>query len=174
MVRHLPAQFPDVVPRPFGLAVHSANNRFFTPLFSASPELLFPQLLSFHIYLRCPLVFSSVRSLLAASVRSVLDPCFNSFTIRRLRPLACPEPRRELSCFSFSCSFPLFSKACGLFCQNAGGGVPQPKLCALRASALSSSIVRAALSLLSHGAQRGRLPHIQVSLLQAQGSQVNG
>jgi hypothetical protein len=174
MVRHLPAQSPDVVPRPFGLAVHSANNRFSTLLFSASSELLFPQLLSFHNLLRCPLVFSSVRSLPAAAVRSVLDPCFNSFAMRRLRPLACPEPRRELSCLSFLYSFPLFSKACGLFCQNAGDGVSRPKLCALRGSALSSSIVRAALSSVSQSAQRGRLPHIQVSSLHAQGSQVNG
>jgi hypothetical protein len=167
MVRHLPAQFPDVVPRPFGLAVHSANNRFFTLLFSASSELLFLQLFSFHNHLRCPLLFSSESSIPAASARSVLRLIFKSFAMRRLRPF-------ERSCLTFSHSFPLFSETCGLFCQNAGGGVSLPKLGAPRASALSSSIVRAALSLLSHGAQRGRLPHIQVSLLQAQGSQVNG
>jgi hypothetical protein len=174
MVRHLPAQFPDVVPRLFGLAVHPANNRFFTLLFSTSSELLFSQLFCFQDHLRCPLVFSSVRSLPAASARSVLRLIFKSFAIRRPPPLACPEPRRELSCLSFLYSFPLFSKACGLFCQNAGDGVSRPKLCALRGSALSSSIVRAALSSVSQSAQRGRLPHIQVSSLHAQGSQVNG
>ena len=40
-------------------AVHLAIDRFFTPLFSASSELLFSQLFCFHNYLRCPLVFSN-------------------------------------------------------------------------------------------------------------------
>src|SRR5712672_3367001 len=43
-------------------ALHPANHRFFTPLFSSTSEPLFPQLLCFHIYLRCPLVFLSVYS----------------------------------------------------------------------------------------------------------------
>ncbi len=38
-------------------AVHPANNRFLTPLFSFPSELLFSQLLSFHKHLHCPLVF---------------------------------------------------------------------------------------------------------------------
>src|SRR6202035_4492261 len=101
MVRHLPAQFPGVVPRPFGLAGPLANNRFFTPLFSTFSELLFSQLLSFHNHLRCPLLFSSVRSIPAASVRSGVISFFKSFVIRRLPPL-------RLSCLSFSHSFPLF------------------------------------------------------------------
>src|SRR5258706_4583678 len=95
--------------------VHPANHRFFTPLFSASSELLFPQLLCFHNHLRCPLVFSSVRSVPTASVRSVLSLFFKSFVVRRLRPI-------ELSCLSFSHSFRLFSSACSLFSQNTGGG----------------------------------------------------
>ncbi len=167
MVQQVPAQFPGVVPRLFGRAVHPANNRFSTVLFSASSELLFSQLLSFHNYLRCPLVFSSVRSIPAASARSILRLIFKSFAMRRLRPL-------KLSCHSFSHSFPLFSKACGIFCQNPGSGMSLPKHCAFRASGLSSFIVWAMLSSLSHSAQRGRFPHIQVSLLQAQGSQVHG
>jgi hypothetical protein len=46
-------------------AVHPKNNRFITPLFSASSELLFSQLLCFHNHLRCPLVFqiTAIRSL---------------------------------------------------------------------------------------------------------------
>jgi len=40
-------------------AVHPANDRFFTPLFSALSELLFWQLLCFQNHLRCPLVFSN-------------------------------------------------------------------------------------------------------------------
>src|SRR6266404_1850049 len=40
------------------LAVHPANNRFFTPLFSTSSESPYSELLCFHIYLRCPLLFS--------------------------------------------------------------------------------------------------------------------
>jgi hypothetical protein len=39
--------------------MHPAIDRFFTPLFSASSELLFSQPLSFHNHLRCPLVFSN-------------------------------------------------------------------------------------------------------------------
>src|ERR1700730_5061926 len=38
--------------------VHPANDRFFTPLFSAPSALLFSQLLCCHNHLRCPLVFS--------------------------------------------------------------------------------------------------------------------
>ena len=47
---------PSFLPPP---VVHPANHRFFTPLFSASSESLFSQLLCFHIYLRCPIVFSN-------------------------------------------------------------------------------------------------------------------
>ncbi len=55
-----PANIPSPPP-----ATLRANHRFFTPLFSASSESLFSparqilggQLLCFHIYLRCPLVF---------------------------------------------------------------------------------------------------------------------
>ena len=39
--------------------LHPANNRFSTPLFSISSELLFSQLLCFHNHLRCPLLFSA-------------------------------------------------------------------------------------------------------------------
>ena len=38
-------------------ALRPANHRFFTPLFSTSSVSLFSQLLCFHIYLRCLLVF---------------------------------------------------------------------------------------------------------------------
>ena len=41
------------------LVVHPANDRFLTPLFSITSELLFSQLLCFHNYLRCPLLFSA-------------------------------------------------------------------------------------------------------------------
>jgi hypothetical protein len=37
--------------------LHPENNRFFTPLFSTTSELLFSQLLCFQNHLRCPLVF---------------------------------------------------------------------------------------------------------------------
>ena len=167
MVRQVPAQFPFGVPRLFRLAVHLANYRFSTLLFSGASELLFSQLLSFHNHLRCPLVFSFLRSAPAASVRSGAISFFKSFVITRLPPL-------ELTCLSFSHSLPLFSKACGLFCQNTGGGVSLPKLGALPAFSLSSSVARDALSSLSRSAQRRRRLHIQLSLLQAQGSQVHG
>jgi hypothetical protein len=175
MVRPLPAQFPDVVPRLFGLAAHPANNRFSTLLFSAASELLFPQLLSFHNHLRCPLVFSSASNFQVLRRHRSLQPAniqtfqrVNSFAIRSLRALV-------LSCLSFSHSSHLFSSACSLFSQNTGGRVGS--LC--ESSALSAPQRYPFLSVVppfpvSQSAQRGRLPHIQVSLLQAQGSQVNG
>lgn len=163
MVRHLPAQFPDVVPRLFGLAVHPANNRFSTPLFSASSELLFPQLLCFHDHLRCPLVFSSASNFQILRRHRSLQ----HVNVRGLRALV-------LSCLSFSHSSHLFSSACGLFRQNTGGGVGaqtsfRPSK-APSASRMGSRGVPTARSL----AQRGRIPYIQLSSLQAQGSQVYG
>src|SRR5258706_15708425 len=101
--------------------VHPANHRFFTPLFSASSELLFPQLLCFHNHLRCPLVFYSVRSVPTASVRSVLSLFFKSFVVRRLRPI-------ELSCLSFSHSFVCFQALAASFPKTPGGGVSLQEL----------------------------------------------
>jgi hypothetical protein len=63
-------------------AVHPANHRFFTPLFSTSSEPLFSQVLCFHIYLRCPIVFFQ-RQNSPTSVLSVR--CF-------LSQLFCPQP----------------------------------------------------------------------------------
>jgi hypothetical protein len=37
-----------------------------------------------------------------------------------------PLPPLELSCLSFSASFPLFSMLCGLFYQNRGVDIPIP------------------------------------------------
>jgi hypothetical protein len=45
-------------------------------------------------------------------------PDLNSRPLNRLRPL-------KVSCLSFCNLYPLFSVACSLFSQNAGGGVPQ-------------------------------------------------
>src|SRR5712675_3803744 len=110
------------IPSPLS-ALHPANHRFFTPLFSSTSEPLFAQLLCFHIYLRCPLVFLSVYSVPArpaggspTSVPSVLGRSLKSFAINGLRPLV-------LSCLSFLLRPRLFSAACGLFLQNTGGGV---------------------------------------------------
>src|ERR1700686_865857 len=47
-----PANIPSSPP-----ARRSANDRFSTPLFPSPSELLFPQLLCSHNYLRCPVVF---------------------------------------------------------------------------------------------------------------------
>src|SRR5712671_1884627 len=71
-------------------ALHPANHRFFTPLFSSTSEPLFSQLLSFQIYLRCPLAFSSHASIQRiwpiSSLRSV-RLCGKSRRFRRLAPL---------------------------------------------------------------------------------------
>src|SRR5258705_6081640 len=85
---------PTLIPSPLS-ARHPPNHRFFTPLFSSTSEPLFAQLLCFHIYLRCPLVFSSAPSVYPTSVPSVLRRSLKSFAINGLRPLV-------LSCLSFS------------------------------------------------------------------------
>src|SRR6266403_3534469 len=103
------------IPSPLS-ALHPANHRFFTPLFSSTSESLFSQLLYFHIYLRCPLVFSSHASIQRTWPIASLRLCGNSLHLRRLAPLV-------FSCFSISRSLRLFSIACGLFLQNTGGGV---------------------------------------------------
>src|SRR6266404_3522730 len=115
---------PSFLPQ---LAVHPENDRFLTPVFSSTSESLFSQLLCFHIYLRCPLLFSSVYSVPArptggppASVPSVPGRFFKSFAVNGLPPLV-------LSCLSFSRSLPLFSVTCSLLLQNRGVGVsPRP------------------------------------------------
>jgi hypothetical protein len=65
-------------------------HRFANPLFSMSYELLFPQLLSFHKHLRCPIVFS----------KSV-----SHFQIRNFLGLLCVLCASALS-FSFTSSEP--------------------------------------------------------------------
>ena len=97
-------------------AVGYPFHRFPTALFSASSELLFSQLLSFHKHLRCPMLFSSVHSVPPASVPSVLGRVFKSFAVNGLPPLV-------LSYLSFSHGRPLFSAACRLFLRNTGGGM---------------------------------------------------
>jgi hypothetical protein len=174
MVRHLPAQFPDVVPRLFGLAVHPANNRFSTPLFSASSGLLFQQLLCFHNHLRCPLVFSSAsnfqilrrhRSRQHANVQTFQH--VDSFAVRGLRALV-------LSCLSFSHSSHLFSSACGLFRQNTGGGAGAQTSFRPSKAPSASRMGSRGVPTVHAPTQRRRILHIQLSLLQAQGSQVYG
>src|SRR5712672_152460 len=105
---------PSSLPAP-----HPANHRFFTPLFSFTSEPLFSQLLSFHIYLRCPLAFSphaSIQRIWPISSLRSLRLCGKSRRFLRLAPLV-------LSCLSFFLRPRLFSAACGLFLQNTGGGV---------------------------------------------------
>ena len=49
--------FSPSFPQPLG--VHRATDGIFAPLFSITSELLFSQLLCFHIYLRCPPLFAA-------------------------------------------------------------------------------------------------------------------
>ena len=124
-------------------AVHPANDRFFTPLFSALSELLFSQPVCFHNHLRCPLVFSN-RALHeptapASSPKSFLPRAKPRGIYRFLAPsqaegyATASASRWQTLCFhttarslrSFSHSFSLFSMVCGLFCQNTRGmGTP--------------------------------------------------
>ena len=75
-------------------AVHPVNHRFFTPLFSLTSESLFLQLLCFHIYLRCPLLFSG------SACRFSRATCTRSIT----------------NVFSMACS--LFFSLCSFFCTR--------------------------------------------------------
>jgi hypothetical protein len=54
---HLPSFFSSLL-FSYSYKLPPSSARFFPPLLSWSYELLFPQLLSFHNHLRCPLVFS--------------------------------------------------------------------------------------------------------------------
>src|SRR5882762_2343675 len=81
-------------------------------LFSWSYKSLFPQVLSFHIYLRCPLVFS-----LEPSDSRLLRtaPGWRANVFNSLQPLF-------LSCVSFRSVRRLFSEAYSLFCRKQGSG----------------------------------------------------
>src|SRR6266404_6032133 len=76
MPRALPSLNSSATIPPPPPATLRANHRFFTPLFSASSECLFSQLLCFHIYLRCPLVF--FRPALSSQAISRLPRVFTS------------------------------------------------------------------------------------------------
>ncbi len=109
---------PSFLPQP---AVYSQPFDFVGPLFSYSYELLFPQPLCFDNDLNCP-----------GGGPISLAPC--------LCAGACPDPvgaanpmfSEPCSLFvvslrSFLHSFPLFSRAWSLFCQNTrGGGLLRP------------------------------------------------
>ena len=88
-------------------ALHPANHRFFTPLFSTSSESLFSQLLCFHIYLNPYRFFPRIKISRAYFLAARHSPFSNSFAVSTLRPLC-------FSCLSFSHSSCLFSMACGL------------------------------------------------------------
>src|SRR3984893_7340057 len=106
----LPPQLPCV----------SIIHRFFSPLFSHSYELLFSHLLYFDNHLSCPGVspFTAFKDL-STSVSPCL--CGKSSLLSGLPPLV-------FSCLSFPHSFPVFSRACSLFCQKQGGGyTPAPE-----------------------------------------------
>src|SRR5882762_10114528 len=101
-------------------ALHPQNDRFLTPVFSSTSESLFSQLLCFQIYLRCPLLFSSVTSILLFYLHRSPVTNHKPRVFFGLPPLV-------LSCLSFSRSLPLFSVTCSLLLQNRGVGVsPRP------------------------------------------------
>jgi hypothetical protein len=99
------------------LALYPANHRSFTPLFSTSSEPLFSQLLCFHIYLRCPIVFFQHQNN-STSVLSVR--CFFS-------KLFCPQQLAaslsSLSAFFALASF-VFNRLQPLFPNARGMGIP--------------------------------------------------
>ncbi len=99
---------PSFFPQP---VVYSQPFDFLGPLFSYSYKSLFPQLLSIHIHTKPPGVwgisvwlFTSHRSRVTSHVLSLACSLF------------------VVSLRSFLHSFPLFSRACSLFCQNTRGG----------------------------------------------------
>ena len=125
---------PATIPSP-SPAIYLAQDRFFTPLFSSPSESLFSQLLSFHIYLRCPLVFSPGLPVRLARLRPA-RPCFifffSSFVLSGLAPLI-------FSCLSFAPIHPLLSADCTLFSKNRRVGIPVNHLPAVRLAVHSSS-----------------------------------
>jgi hypothetical protein len=185
MVRQIPAQFFEVFPRSSARRsrpariVQSASPFVSTTLqlpFSATPLLS-------HLYKTLGGVTQQARSTLFVAVslfRSLphFRRCAKPHVFSRLPPL-------RLSCLSFSTSRLLESVTCSLFSGNTGGwgrvsaGTvrPIPKgQTSFRVrevpstSQAGSQDVQAVCSL----AQRRRRPYIQLSSLQAQGSQVNG
>jgi hypothetical protein len=98
-------------------ALHPVNDRFFTPLFSASSESLFSQLLYFHIYLRCPIVFSPTSKF---PDLSALGAMFSLSTL--LSSAACPLFMSLAALFaSRSFCFQCFADS---FCKTPGWGYP--------------------------------------------------
>jgi len=104
--------------------------------------------------------------------------CAKSHPFSRLPPLV-------LSCLSFSTSLLLESVTCSLFFANAGGGVgfsaqraPQTRrvrtFLTPAEHLLWSQTGSGDAQVIGSSAQRRRRLHIQLSLLQAQGFQVNG
>src|SRR5258706_12586358 len=100
------------------LAVHPENDRFFTPLFSMTSELLFSQPLCFHNHLRCPLVFRCADQ---TSTPAALSP-FPSYYIR-----ANPAASYDYALFRATApAYPFhFQSLAHSFYRN-GGGTPQP------------------------------------------------
>jgi hypothetical protein len=99
-------------------AVRPPNRRFFTPLFSTSSESLFSQLLCFHIYLRCPIVFFSTSKFPGPQLLAVR--CF-------LSQLFCRQ-QLAASLSLLPLFFPLvpfvFSGLRTLFAKHPGWGYP--------------------------------------------------
>jgi hypothetical protein len=90
-------------------------HRFLIPLFSGSYNSLFPQPLSFHIYTKPPGRVGGISVRLFTSRRSPVTSHVLSFACSLF----------VVSLLSFRHSFPLFSRACSLFCENTrGGGYP--------------------------------------------------
>jgi hypothetical protein len=94
-------------------------HRFLIPLFSGSYKSLFPQPLSFHIYTKPPGRVGVISVRLFTSHRSRVTSHVLSFACSLF----------ALSLRSFPHSFPLFSRAYSLICENTrGGGVFWPLL----------------------------------------------
>src|ERR1700675_4599469 len=110
-----PATIPSPPP-----ALHPANNRFFTPLFSASSESLFSQILCFQIYLRCPLVFQITNVLTLKGERRQRSP-----RPRHTVPLGPISLFRMNTCKSVSKQRTLSTFRMNTYAKTGGGGLPR-------------------------------------------------
>src|ERR1700732_1564865 len=109
--------------RPFFLRqpiVRATNNRFFTPLLSASSELLFSQLLCFQNHLRCPLVFRFANFLSRqaggrpAPPRARSKISINPISLFRMNTCKSVSKQRTLSTFRMN-----------TYAKPGGGGLPR-------------------------------------------------
>ena len=182
MVRQVPTQFLDVLPRPSDHCSRPARvAQFGSPFVFTTLQIPFPATpLPSHPYKTLGGIAHHALFVAVSQFRPVpqFRQCAKPHLFSRLPPLV-------LSCLSFSRSRVLESVTCSLFTRNTGGGVGvsagrvrsipkrQTSFRVPEVPSTSRAGSRHVWAVCSFAQRRRRL-HIQLSLLQAQGSQVHG